>query len=215
MFNRVPLVILVLVGAISLAHVVREFSPVEVQNAMILTLALFPNRWADALSYGDLAAILPSMFGHTFLHGGWIHLLFNMVLTLSVGRGLMARLETGAGASWRFLLIFFGAAALGAVFYVAINLHSDLPALGASGAACGIYAAYLMSVRDDWRESLRDPWVLQNGAVFLALNVGLAFFASALGVLPIAWEAHLGGFIAGALMYPLLAPRPGMQDSVG
>jgi membrane associated rhomboid family serine protease len=48
--------------------------------------------------------------------------------------------------------------------------------------------------------------VRRAGAYFLAANVGLAAVARMSGVLPIAWEAHLGGFIAGALCYPLLLP---------
>jgi membrane associated rhomboid family serine protease len=47
------------------------------------------------------------------------------------------------------------------------------------------------------------------GFVFLAVNVALAALARFTGVLPIAWEAHLGGFVAGVLLYPALPPRDG------
>ena len=48
-----------------------------------------------------------------------------------------------------------------------------------------------------------------SGGVFLFLNVGLAAAALLTGFLPIAWEAHLGGFVAGLAAYPLLVRRGG------
>jgi membrane associated rhomboid family serine protease len=70
-----------------------------------------------------------------------------------------------------------------------------------------LFSAYLMGARWDWRASLRDKRVLSAGAWFLALNVGLAAAVRQAGVMPIAWEAHLGGFIAGVLLFPFLAPK--------
>jgi len=211
-FNNMPLELALLVGAIVLAHLARIFAPPDTQAAIVEALAVTPARWESALSSGQLfATILPSMFGHVFLHAGWVHLLFNMSLLVSVGRGLAENLRRGAHPAVRFYIIFFGAAAAGALSYVLIDRGSDAPALGASGAVCGIYSAYLLSVFPRWQDSLRQPAILQNGAIFVLINVGLAFAARFFGVLPIAWEAHLGGFIGGLILYPLLAPAP--QDA--
>jgi rhomboid protease GluP len=110
----------------------------------------------------------------------------------------------GAG---RFVALFFGSAIGAALAYILINAHAETPAVGASGAVCGVFGAYFLSVRRSWREALADPQVRGAGFSFLFINVFLAGLASVSGFLPIAWEAHLGGFVAGAALYPLLAPR--------
>ena len=51
------------------------------------------------------------------------------------------------------------------------------------------------------------PQVRNAAFLFLFINVFLAGLASVSGFLPIAWEAHLGGFVTGALVYLVMAPR--------
>ena len=87
------------------------------------------------------------------------------------------------------------------IAYVLINPHSVEPAVGASGAICGVFAAYFLAVRPTPRAALADPRVRNAMLTFVGINVVLV----ALLPLPIAWEAHLGGFIAGALVYLALA----------
>ena len=177
-------------------------------ETVAVTCGIVPAHWQEAATQGDYGAIALSVFGHVFIHGGWLHVIFNLVILVSVGRALGLRLEQAPRPNLRFLIVFFGSAAFAAFAYVALNIGSTLPAIGASGAACGVYSAYLMAVHTDWRQSLRDPAVLQNGAVFLFANVVLAFVAASTGFLPIAWQAHLGGFIGGMVIYPLIAARP-------
>jgi membrane associated rhomboid family serine protease len=47
--------------------------------------------------------------------------------------------------------------------------------------------------------------VLTSAGVFLLINVGLAWVGRALNIVPIAWESHLGGFLGGLVLYPLIA----------
>ncbi len=173
-----------------------------VTPALLLTLAGV-GRWAD---------VAAELLGHALLHGGWIHLFFNLTILLMAGEVVAERYGRDFGGVLRFLALFAVSAIAGALTYVAINPASDMPMVGASGAACGLFAGYLMAARADWRQALRDPAVLQSGAYFLVANVGLAAVARIWGVLPIAWEAHLGGFIAGALAFPVLAPARALRE---
>jgi membrane associated rhomboid family serine protease len=212
-FNKMPRALGMIAGAIVMAHVARILLPASVQDGLFAQFGVIPARWEAAGSHGDYIAIAQSAFGHVFLHGGWLHLLFNMALFVSVGRPLSQRLAQAPGGDVRFALIFFACAATGALTYVAINRGSDHVAIGASGAVCGIYSAYLMAVYPRWQDSLRDMGIVQNAAIFLAMNVGLAYVAARSGVLPIAWEAHLGGFIGGLVVYPLVAPPARMEPA--
>jgi membrane associated rhomboid family serine protease len=202
---RMPRVVTVLVGAIGLAHGATYLLDAPTYNALVETFAVIPARFSDG-TIGIIGAV-ESLFGNAFLHAGFIHLFFNAMLILQTGELVAERFGRSVDGVWRFLALFFGAAAAGGLVYVAFNWGSSTPAIGASGAACGLFVAYLMAPFRDWRAALRTPSVLQMGFVFLVVNVALAAFARFAGVLPIAWEAHLGGFIAGVVLYPLLLPR--------
>src|SRR5262249_53169597 len=129
--------------------------------------------------------------------GGIVHIVMNMFAYAQAAPFLASRM---GGA--RFLLLFFVSAIGGALAYILINLHSDQPAVGASGAICGVFGAYFLAVRPTPREAFADPQVRNAMLSFLGINVVLM----ALLRLPIAWECHLGGFVAGAAAYLVLAP---------
>jgi len=140
-----------------------------------------------------------SLVTHAFVHGGLIHLLMNGVVFLSLGTILMERLGTA-----KFLALFAGTAAAGALIFGLIS-ESDGPLVGASGALFGFIGAlkawewkYLRT----YRLSMERFWRTIGGLVLLN---ALLFFLFPGGAL--AWEAHLGGFVAGLALAPLLAPR--------
>jgi membrane associated rhomboid family serine protease len=217
--------ILWLAGLLVAAHLVRfvlspqglGLSP-EWDARLLDAFAVIPGRYAPGTEYpyaNLLAAVLPTV-GHVFLHGGFLHLFFNLVLLLQCAAPVAERL--GGGSAERgfmpFLGVFFLSAIAGAWAYIALNPGALVPAVGASGAISGVFAAYLMALRRTWRLALSDPSVRAMGFWFLAINVGLAAVARVTGVFPIAWEAHLGGFIGGAIVYAALSARlaPGPWD---
>jgi membrane associated rhomboid family serine protease len=108
----------------------------------------------------------------------------------------------------RLWALFFLSAVGGALCYIWINPGSPNPAVGASGAVSGMFAAYLWAALQvgPATAAMRRA-IMLTGAGFLVVNVGLAAAARIAGVFPIAWEAHLGGFVAGLILYPVLARR--------
>jgi membrane associated rhomboid family serine protease len=156
--------------------------------------ALIPARFQDGLDESDAASLL----GHAFLHAGFLHLAVNMFVFLDVAPFVERRLGGG-----RFALLYLLSILGGAAAYIVINPNSAGPAVGASGAVCGVYAAFFLAVRPSPRAALADARVRNAMLWFVGINVVLM----ALLPLPIAWEAHLGGFFAGAGAYLLLAPR--------
>lgn len=160
---------------------------------------------------------------YALLHGSWAHLLINSVWLAAFGTPIAKR--CGAG---RFLLLSAASAIGGAILYAYMNPLQVLPMIGASAAVSGMMAAasWFMFAPAAWhpagrmaqaherpREALSD--MVRNRQVLIFLGVWFAanyIFASVypLGVTDasIAWEAHIGGFLVGLAMFPLLDPLP-------
>lgn len=210
-FAGVPAVVLLLAAAIGVAQVPFTLLSDYGERVVMTVLAVIPLRYAagsPAPFSGILDAALP-LFGHVFLHGGWLHLLFNLMLLVQVGP--LASAGLGPRSWLRFLALFWVSAIGGALLYVLFNPQSAAPAIGASGAVSGVFAGYLwgaLRFAPPTGEALRR--IALSGGVFLLINVGLAAAARTTGFLPIAWEAHLGGFVAGLAVYPFLVRRPAL-----
>jgi membrane associated rhomboid family serine protease len=207
-----PLAAYVVAGVIIAAYAAFLLLGRDAQEQVFYAFALIPERF-DANSGAAFDAWyegLGPLFGHVLLHGGIFHLTINMMVFLQAAPFVAVRL----GAA-RFLLVFMVSALGGALAYIGINPHSDMPAVGASGAICGVFAAYFLAVRPTPAAALADPAVRNAMASFLGINVVLMGVLAALHILPIAWEAHLGGFIGGALTYLFAAPRRRMRGPWG
>lgn len=143
----------------------------------------------------------------TVIHGGFLHLAFNMVMLVYCGRMLERALGPGSIA----LLYLIGAYA-GAAGQWALGPLSAVPTIGASGAISAIIAAYAMlfaerpvpAIGPIPSRVVRVVW-LAAGWIGLQLLIG---FASGGEANPIAIGAHIGGFLVGlALARPLLLWR--------
>lgn len=143
---------------------------------------------------------------HAFLHGGFLHLAMNTAVFLALG----AHLARAVG-ELAMLAIFFGTAAAGALTFglMADTGSQFVPMVGASGALFGFLGAMK---RWEWRYlrqfdlPKRRFWgtVIALAGVNVVLSLGLGDGGG------VAWQAHLGGFVAGWLAAPLLTPRRGM-----
>jgi membrane associated rhomboid family serine protease len=151
-----------------------------------------------------------------FLHGGWLHLIGNMVFLWVFGNNIEDAMGHG-----RFLVFYLicGIAAAGA--QIAVDPASAVPMVGASGAISGVLGGYL----------LLYPRVRVHTLVFLGILVttidlpayvllGYWIVLQVLGGLPslagvggggVAFFAHIGGFVAGMLLIKLFA-RPEFLD---
>lgn len=206
-FEGVPAVVLWLVGILAVAHVARILLPMNLQEDVFMRLALVPSFYTTPdTHYQSLFDRLLPLVGHAFLHGGFIHLFMNSVAILQLGAYV-----TRTQGPRNFLIVFFLSAIGGALAFIAINPNLQMKAIGASGAACGLFGAYageaLLRARGQWARK-RRALVWRGTFWFLAINVGLMALVSKTGLFPIAWEAHLGGFIVGMLLAPFTMGRP-------
>jgi len=175
--------------------------------------ALIPARYLEAFASGDtdLAAVdIVPFFTMMFLHGGWLHLILNMWTLWLFGPAIEDRLGHG-----RYLAFYLVCGLAASVAHVMFNPTSIVPALGASGAIAGILGCY-MRLFPLARVVVVVPilFIPLFFEVYAYVFIGLWFLFQLLGSMAellqpsssggVAWWAHVGGFVAGLILGPLL-----------
>ena len=146
-----------------------------------------------------------------FIHGGWLHLLGNMLYLWIFGDNIEDRLGHG-----RYLLFYLGCGMIAALVHGFLFSESRVPCVGASGAIAGVLAAYLLFYPKARVSTLFVFFVFFRvvrlpAAVLLIIWVGLQV-ASGITELSaraggVAWFAHIGGFGGGLLLALLMWPK--------
>ena len=227
-FNLPP--VIVALSAILIAvHVARQFLSQESDLNVLLWTAFLPARYShvpvlNGLMPGGLAADIWTFVTYSFLHGDWIHLGVNLIWFLAFGSAVAWRF----GAP-RFLAFCAVTAAAGAAVHLLFHFGDIAPLVGASAAISGAMAAAVRFAFEAggplgaWRNSgpeafrvpaspllasLRNTQVLVFLGVWFALNLlfGLTSAMTNLSEGSVAWQAHVGGFLAGLLLFPLFDP---------
>jgi membrane associated rhomboid family serine protease len=144
-----------------------------------------------------------TVFTAMFMHGGFLHIIGNMLYLWIFGNNV----EDVLGHT-RFALFYLTCGVISSAAHVLTNLNSPIPMLGASGAIAGVLGAYFVrfpSARVSvliffffFIRIIRVPAVIVLGFWFLMqiLQAG----AGAAGEGGVAWFAHIGGFIAGVIL---------------
>ncbi len=218
MFN-VPSSILVLLVLFVVVHVGRAFLTPEQDLAFLIEMAFIPARYVDGILASGVTGFT-SFITYNFLHGDLTHLGINSIWMLAMGSAVAKRVGT-----IRFFLFSFICGLFAALAHLVTHYGEIVPVIGASGAISGYMAAAirfifsvpstahgaglihgnLRSIRlKSLSEALKDGRVLAILGIWLVTNV-----LSGMGLMttsddnPIAWEAHIGGFVAGLLLFSL------------
>ncbi len=164
------------------------------------------------LTYGNDEGLAPfwlTPLTATLLHGGFIHIFFNLLLFAFCGRPV----ESVVGPAGMAILYLVGAYAAAAAQY-AMDPLAVVPMIGASGAVSAVIGAYAMLFGRN-KVKIANPklalWLnaLWLMAAWVVLQVIVGFgLATAAGGIEVAVAAHIGGFVVGLLLaYPLLLFR--------
>ena len=196
----VILAIIVLCVAIEAVMIAGDFNLLQsarFRQSVYENLGFWPGLLEDwRPNYPLQPALMFLTYG--FLHSGLIHLTVNMITLVSLGRALLARIS-----AWQFVTLY-AASILGGAAGFALLSDTYRPMVGASGALFGLAGAVLAWEYVDrftFRERL---WpVVRAALILIVLNVVLYYAMDRL----LAWEAHLGGFVAGWITALLLDPR--------
>lgn len=229
LFN-IPSVVVAVIAVLALVHGARTLLLTPEQDVeLLLTFAFIPARYDGSAMLGGvlpggLGAEIWTFVTYALIHADWTHFGVNSIWLLPFGSALARRI----GAA-RFLAFFAVTAAAGAALHLATHAGEQFPMIGASAAVSGTMAAAMRFVfqrggplgmlRGDDKESyrvsalplsgvLRDPRVLLFLAVWFGIN--LLFGMSSLPVpgaeQPVAWQAHIGGFLAGLILFSWFDP---------
>lgn len=209
-------------------HAIRVFllNPDQVLW-MFEAFAFIPAR------YSELSAQLPlplaawwSPVTYSFMHGGWAHLIMNLLWMAAFGTPLARRIGTA-----RFLVLSAIASLGGAALHLAFHLGDFIPVIGASAIVSGHMGAASRFAFQGGRhgmltangpaltltQSFSNRIFLTFMGVWMALNLLFGSGAVSIGGAdqPIAWQAHIGGFLAGMLFFSFfdpIGPRPDLTD---
>ncbi len=194
---RLPPVIKTLCLLIIAVFAAQQLLPVDMAEALAWWGGFVPARYSGGLPF-DAAAVW-SPLTHTLLHGGWLHIGMNIGMLMAFGAGI----EKQRGAKG-LLFIFIASTLGGAVTQFVFYSDSIVPMIGASGGISGLFGAALMEMAQ--HATRHDPrWIkrVRHVLPFVAVWVGTSLFFGVAGMpgesQPVAWAAHVGGFIAGML----------------
>jgi membrane associated rhomboid family serine protease len=153
-------------------------------------------------------AFLP-LLTSMFLHSGVAHILGNMLFLWIFGDNV----EDYFGHVW-YLFFYLGCGIGSGLLHIFFNQHSNLPALGASGAISGVMGAYLVLYPRSQVLTLVFIFLIPLPAVLILGGWFVMQFLSAIGTLGtsttsggVAWWAHVGGFLMGMLITRLTLKR--------
>jgi membrane associated rhomboid family serine protease len=170
----------------------------------------FINRYGLVPAHLRPIAFLSSMF----LHGGWSHIIGNMLFLWAFGRSL----EDAMGHS-KFLAFYLLCGVTAGMTHVFFNAYTTLPTVGASGAIAGVMGAYLIKFPRARIHTLVFLFVFVTmtdiPAVFFLVYWFLTQLFSEYGSIAhtqvvnggVAYAAHIGGFVAGIVLVQFMGAR--------
>lgn len=206
MFNMPP-VVLGFIAICVAVHLVRVYLlDLDQDTWLLVRTAFIPIRYSGQFDLDFFAFSSP--FTYALLHGGMAHLAINMVWLAAFGSPLANRI-----GALRFVLFFAVTGLAAAALHYAIYPNSQAPLVGASGAISGMMGAAarfgfqidrssgrpaFAGALEPFATVFRSRTVMTFLGVWMVVNLvtGLVGFAPGIDS-SIAWEAHIGGFLAG------------------
>jgi membrane associated rhomboid family serine protease len=208
----------------------RVLLPTDLENWTIDVFGFIPKRYDSSLLAigfpGGEGAKVWTFVTYSLLHANLSHIGFNVLWLLPFGSALVRRF-----GAVRFFVFMAVTAAAGALAHLATHEHALAPMIGASASVSGAMAAAIrfafvrgsflsfnsgdadaaakVPAQSLWR-ALRERRVLAFLAVWFGVNIVFGIGSIAIGAdgASVAWQAHIGGFLAGLLLFSLFDPVP-------
>jgi membrane associated rhomboid family serine protease len=218
------------IALLAVIHLVRMLLPVDIDDLVIEMFGFIPKRYdstlLDVTFPGGAGAKVWTFVTYSLLHANLSHIGFNVLWLLPFGSALARRF-----GAFRFFVFMAVTAVAGALAHLVTHEHAVAPMIGASASVSGTMAAairfafvrgsFLSFSRGDadaaarvpalsLTRALRDGRVLAFLAIWFGLNIIFGIGSISIGAegASVAWQAHIGGFFAGLLLFSLFDPIP-------
>jgi membrane associated rhomboid family serine protease len=222
-FTRVPIVVMLVIAILLLIHGFLQFSGQSIENFATFAFAFIPARFASHAFPQIQGSAYWSMLTYGFLHADWTHVIFNSMWLLIFSKPVVLRL-----GSLRYLVLLALSIIAGAIGGLIVHHGEFVVMIGMSAGVSGMIAAAIPIMHaQNFRVAtvskphmhllvpltLKEILLHKQALAFTAMWVGLTIFTATSQYLTgtafleervIAWEAHVGGFIAGFIAFYLL-----------
>jgi membrane associated rhomboid family serine protease len=213
--RHVPIVTWLLILVNFIVFAVELSLPSAALEHVVYHLGLVPARFTDPAWGAEVGLTANSLWPFVtsmFLHGGWLHIIFNMWALWIFGDNVEDRL-----GHVRYLIFYLVCGIIAAVTLTVVTPGATEPTIGASGAIAGVLGAYFIFYPMAEVIVLFPIFIFPlffklPAVVYIGFWFLLQFFTGAMSLTSspeasggIAWWAHVGGFIAGALLCRLFA----------
>ncbi len=229
-----PRVVLALIAIFSVIHFIRFLLPTNLDLEVLLLFSFFPARYGGAehiVLPGGAAAGIWSFVTYAFLHGNVVHLVVNAVWMLAFASPVARRMGVR-----NFLWFSLLCSVAGVLTHLVFHWGEAVPVVGASAAISGHMAAAMRFVFQTQgplgyigdsspaslhvpalsiRQTFQDRRVVSFLVVWVGINLLMGLGALQLddSLSNIAWEAHIGGLVAGLFLFGFF-DRPLSADTV-
>lgn len=197
--NLPPLTKALLIANVAV-HVLRIALPPSMDLKLVLSLAFVPARYTLSPSVEWQAVVAPITY--QFLHGGAAHLILNMLVMSAFAAGVERRMGL-----LRTLIFYLACGVAGALAHLTVYPTSFGPVVGASAGISGLFGGVLWIIRQRHEQRSRHR-LFTLAVVWIALMAATGLMGMpGDGDVVVAWVAHIGGFVVGLVLFPLLLPR--------
>lgn len=182
---NIPPVTLGLAVILLALHVIIEalaYINAGVADKIFLFFAFVPSFLLNLSLFAPVTLVT-----YALLHASWLHVGMNILMLVAFGAGV----EKGFGKK-SYLLIFWGSCVIASLVHFAIDPHSTIPIVGASGGISGLFGAALLLLREQGTPMKLIPLIL----VWVGISALFGFMGAPDGS-SVAWVAHIGGFLGG------------------
>ncbi len=215
--RKTPLITILLILSCFLVFFYELFLPPSLREVFIRMFAVIPFEISHGVDLPPPDPLTPygNLVSYQYLHGGWLHIIGNMLFLWVFGDNVEEKL-----GKLSYLLFYTLCGVVAALVQVLVFPSSQLPLIGASGAISGVLGAYAVMFPRAQIITLIFIFffvdiVVVPAVVWIAVWFALQFISALISVNHlsmggVAWFAHLGGFVCGVILAKLfcLVKRP-------
>ena len=211
-----PIISWIILVCCILIFICQKYLGYHFEQKTILSFGMIPSVLFNIKQLSDDLAIVPAymtLISSMFLHGGWMHLIGNMTYLYIFGDNIVDVL-----GKFKFIIFYISCGIFAGLGQALIDVHSEIPMIGASGAISGILGAYLILFPK------KDIKVFFWFFIFIKIFripamyvIGCWIFIQFFSLnnsdeSNIAYLAHIGGFIAGIILIIIFRKKISKQS---